>query len=112
MPAAQAKDFEKLLVDPKTKIFHHPAHCSEGHSGLIYFKAADPMDFMAFDEFRCVVCKLAMAAQWFTDEYSEWISERYLANSSSLCECGSAKVGIKPFEAGHSYWCPVTCNPW
>ncbi len=24
------------------------------------------------------------------------------------CECGGKKVGFKPFDAGHSHWCPVS----
>jgi hypothetical protein len=27
------------------------------------------------------------------------------------CECGGKKVGFKPFDAGHSHWCPVSGTP-
>ncbi len=75
--------------------------------GVIGFKAADPNDLMAFDFFYCNLCTHSMASMWYTSAYDDWIAERYIVEDD-LCECGSAKaLGIKPFAAGHAWYCPV-----
>jgi len=47
------------------------------------------------------------------EEISRAHFEHYGIDLISRCECGGRKIGMKPFEPGHSHWCqlsPFNCE--
>jgi len=107
---ATFKEVQKVILDlpGKVHLFHNPAKCLTGQMGSVELERVDPLDFVKHDELVCRGCNHSMALHWFmTEEYAEWIEENYVVDLAIACECGSAKIGIKPYKPGHSWWCPV-----
>jgi hypothetical protein len=47
-------------------------------------------------------------ARKLLDNLNSTVDEAFTVLKKKECECGSKKIGIKDFEAGHSSWCPVS----
>jgi len=103
-------DFDRLKYGHKVDIYHNPSVCRPENfpQGKVEFRPADVDDFMTSDGFFCTDCESLMDIVWFTAEHQAWIDENYTLSASGGCECGSYKgLGIEPYRAGHSFWCPV-----